>query len=70
MTKHLSIVDGIEKVDKDTMEKYLYPLKFENINILRNHYFWDVIMKNSSSKDLCDYLKEYFRIKNKLLVTL
>jgi hypothetical protein len=70
MGKQKEFIDETLEATKDHMEKDYLPRKFENVNILRTHYFWDKIMIKSSSKELCEYLKNYFEIKNKLLHTL
>jgi hypothetical protein len=70
MDKHKEFIDETLESTKEYMEKDYLPRKFENINILRTHYFWDKIMIKTSSREFCDYLKKYFQIKNKLLQTL
>lgn len=69
MPKHISIIERTMTEEKEEMEKFLYPETFENINQTRDKYFWERILMNSKSKELCDYLKEYFKITDKLLYT-
>ena len=70
MPKHLSIIEEAMIKEKDEMEEFLYPETFENINQTRNSYFWTRILLNSKSKELCNYLEEYFKKTNKLLYSL
>ena len=70
MGKQKEFIDETLDATKENMEKDYLPRKFENVNVLRTYYFWDKIMIRSSSKELCEYLKNYFKIKNKLLYTL
>ena len=70
MPRHREFIDETIRASMSDMEKDYLPRKFENINQLRNHYFWDKITIRTSSRELCEYLKSYFKIKNKLLYTL
>jgi len=70
MRKYKDFINETLKMTKEELEKDYLPRTFENINALRNHYFWDKIMIKTSSKELCEFLKSYFKIKNKLLFTL
>jgi len=70
MPKHRVFIDETIQKSMEDMEKEYLPTKFENVNMLRNYYFWDKIMIRSSSKELCNYLKNYLMINNKLLYTL
>jgi len=69
MDKHKILIDNISEISKEDMEKDLSK-RFDNINVLRQNYFWNKVAINSSSKELCDYLKKYMEIKNKLIYTL
>tara|TARA_Y100000310_G_C20689401_1_gene821216 strand:- start:456 stop:3767 length:3312 start_codon:yes stop_codon:yes gene_type:complete len=70
MNKHKEFIDETLEATKEHMEKDYLPRKFENVNILRTHYFWDKIMIKTPSREFCEYLKKYLEIKNKLLHTL
>lgn len=70
MPKYREFIQETLAASMEDMEKDYLPKRFENINMLRNYYFWDKITIKSSSRELCSYLKLYYQIKNKLLLTL
>ena len=69
MPKHREFLRQTMEASMSDMEKDYLPKRFENINQLRNFYFWDKVTIMSSSRELCEYLKNYFQITNKLLKT-
>lgn len=70
MPNEIVFIEETMTASANEMEKDYLPRKFENINQLRNHYFWDKIMIKTPSRDLCEYLKNYLELNNKMLRTL
>lgn len=68
--KNNSLINESLTADKDNMDNFIFPEEYININELRHKYFWKKILNNSSAKEICKYLQEYYKYKNKLLYTL
>ena len=68
--KNNSLINESLTTDKDAMHNFVFPEEYGNINELRHKYFWKKIMNNSSAKEICKYLEEYYKYNNKMLFTL
>lgn len=69
MPNEIDFLNKVLSMELEEINKKTYPEKTETINEARQKYFWSSML-TKPSKQLCKFLENFFKYKNKLLLTL